>query len=145
MTKYDSPQLIPENFSQKHTLTLVASHAIVLMVRFDRWDLIPDAWTGWLLIVAIVVFLIAEIHGAVTGKNNRVDTWSQVIWAFLDKGPVRAYAVLGWLGWLVSVLFEAAGATVTSPIENVALAECLLITGIGLWLLPHLLYRGKAG
>ena len=128
MTKYDSPQLIPENFSQKHTLTLVASHAIVLMVRFDRWDLIPDAWTGWLLIVAIVVFLIAEIHGAVTGKNNRV-----------------AYAVLGWLGWLVSVLFEAAGATVTSPIENVALAECLLITGIGLWLLPHLLYRGKAG
>ena len=23
MTKYDSPQLIPENFSQKHTLTLV--------------------------------------------------------------------------------------------------------------------------
>lgn len=127
---------MPEQFASRHAISFLFAHALIAAIR--RYDL-----PIWLWLVALVVFFYAEIQGGVTDSDEHITTWSHVVWEFLEGGCVRMYVVLGWLAWVGLVLVDTLGTPLGSPIPNVPMAEFCLLTGIAIWLIPHLLFRGR--
>lgn len=127
---------MPKCFGRRHAIAFIVSHALIAAIR--HYDL-----PLWLWVVALAVFFFAEIRGGVSGSEEHITTWSHVVWEFLEGGCVRMYVVLGWLAWVGLALVDTFGTPLASPIPDVPMAEFCLVAGVAIWLIPHLLFRGK--
>ena len=127
---------MPQSLSRRHAIAFLISHTLIVAIR--HYDL-----PLWLWLVALMIFFFAEIYGGITGTEEHITTWSHVVWDFLEGGCVRMYVVLGWLAWVGLGLVDTFGTPLSSPVPNVPFAEFCLLTGVVIWLIPHLLFRGK--
>ena len=123
-------------FSWTHVVAFGAATALMIAIRFFGW---PE----WVWYPAILLFFGAEFHGAASGKSPRIDTFSQIMWAFYRGKPFRIPMLLGWIGWVVMILVEFT----RDPIHvlGVPAPEFVLIVGFALWIIPHFLLQGKYG
>ena len=119
-----------------HGLSFGVMNSMLMTIDFG------GVHTWWAWTIAALAFFPAELHGALS-KSRKIDTWSQIVWAFLKKGPARIPVVLGWVGWVTFLLLELVGPTPT--FWGFEAGAVCIVLGVAAWLLPHFLFRGKFG
>lgn len=107
--------------------------------------LAPASWRVWAMPALLVVFGLLE--GLAIARPKEGDTLSEHVWAFYHGKPVRAFLILGVVGFFGIRLLEFGTSTplTLSDLAELELGRVLLVGGIVGWLIPHFLFEGKWG
>ena len=136
--------MVPQTFSIRHGIGFAIMHAFLIGIDFANLNY----W--WMWVGAALAFFVPEFAGAFAnaaarrrGDAVKIDTLSQIMWAFLRAGPARIPVALGWIAWVALLSSELIGPK--RLIYGVEAAGFCLLAGVALWLTPHFLFRGRYG
>jgi len=98
--------------------------------------------TGWTRPAALAAFLLLECAGLIREKEG--DLWSENVWAFYGGRPARIPLVLGMVAFFMIAIWEVRTDLVLM-VGEVSAARFAIGAGVGGWLVPHFLGRGRWG